>query len=102
MRHRIYVRNSGLIVAAAAILLLAGVAAAQTGDGYDLTWSTVDGGGATFPSGGVYSLGSTVGQPDAGLLTGSEYALDGGFWGDGALAWVAYEVYLPLVMRSVP
>lgn len=102
MRYRRHMRTSGLIVAAAAMLLLAGLAVAQTGDGYDLSWSTVDGGGAAFPTGGTYSLGGTVGQPDAGLLTGGEYTLGGGFWGGGAVVGVSYDTYLPLVVRNGP
>ena len=49
----------------AALLLLASVALAQSGGSYDLSWWTVDGGGATFNTGGGYSLGGTAGQPDA-------------------------------------
>lgn len=72
-------------------------AVAQSGGGYDLSWSSVDGGGATS-SGGSYVLSGTIGQPDANLLTGGDYSLGGGFWGGGA--WTAgYKVYLPLVMR---
>ena len=78
------------------------VAFAQTGDGYDLTWSTVDGGGYTFSTGSGYSLGGTAGQPDAGVLTGGGYTLAGGFWRGGAAAGSVYEVYLPLVMRNYP
>src|SRR6476620_2415367 len=54
---------------------------AQVGGGFDLVWSTVDGGGGTFSTGGGYSLGGTVGQPDAGRHTGGAFTLDGGFWG---------------------
>ncbi len=54
--------------------------AAQTGGSYDLSWSTVDGGGGTFSTGGVYSLGGTIGQPDAGAMTGGAYSITGGFW----------------------
>lgn len=52
---------------------------AQSGGGYDLTWSTIDSGGGTS-TGGTYSLAGTVGQPDAGTLSGGSYSLDGGFW----------------------
>jgi hypothetical protein len=45
-------------------LLLASVVFAQSGGGYDLSWSTVDGGGATSSAGGPYVLGGTAGQPD--------------------------------------
>ena len=86
------------LVAATVLLLAISPASAQSGAPYDLTWSTVDGGGEMFSTGGVYSLGGTVGQPDAGVLEGGDYTLAGGFWG-GALA-VEYRVYLPLVMRQ--
>jgi len=79
------------------VLLAAGGVMAQ--DGYDLSWWTADGGGQTFSAGGNYSLGGTIGQPDAGLLTGSGYTLAGGFWSG---AGQPYRVYLPLVMRNYP
>jgi hypothetical protein len=47
---------------------------------YDLTWSTVDGGGTMTASGGGFELSGTAGQPDAGALTGGPFALTGGFW----------------------
>jgi hypothetical protein len=46
---------------------------AQTGGGYDLSHNTIDGGGATFSSGGGYLLGGTIGQPDAGVLRGGGF-----------------------------
>ncbi len=81
----------------AAWFSLPALALAQTGGGYDLTWSTVDSGGYTWSEGGGYALGGTVGQPDAGALTGGGYALSGGFWG-GAVG--QYRLYLPLVLRN--
>jgi hypothetical protein len=72
-------------------------AAAQSGGPYDLTWSTVDGGGWTFSTGGAYSLSGTVGQPDADVLEGGAYTLVGGFWG-GASA--VQRLYLPLLLRD--
>ena len=86
------------LMAATVLLLAISPASAQSGAPYDLTWSTVDGGGWTFSTGGGYTLGGTIGQPDAGVLEGGDYSLAGGFWG-GALA-VRYRVYLPLVMRQ--
>jgi hypothetical protein len=74
-------------------------AQAQSGGEYDLTWSSVDGGGWTFSTGGAYSLGGTAGQPDAGLPAGGDYALVGGFWGGGVLA-VRYFNYLPVMLRN--
>jgi hypothetical protein len=92
-------KKSSFFLALIALLLLTLPVLAQSGGGYDLSWSTVDGGGYTFGSGGSYTLGGTIGQPDAGLLTGGSYALGGGFWGGGAVAAERYEVYLPLVHR---
>jgi len=85
------------------LLLLASVALAQSSDGYSLFWWTVDNGGATFASGGDYSLGGTTGQPDAGVLSGGSYTLGGGFWVglEGAAPPVEYDIYLPLVMRNL-
>ena len=58
------------------IALFTTLALAQS---YSIDWSTVDGGGGTS-SGGQYTLACTIGQPDAGTLTGGTYVLDGGFW----------------------
>ena len=58
-------------------LLLPVFGQAQT---YSIDWFTIDGGGGTG-TGGVYSISGTVGQPDAGHLSGGNFTLDGGFWG---------------------
>jgi len=47
---------------------------------YSIDWFTIDGGGGTS-TGGVYSVSGTIGQPDAGVLSGGSYSLIGGFWG---------------------
>jgi hypothetical protein len=52
-------------------------ASAQT---YSIDWFTIDGGGGTS-TGGVYSVSGTIGQPDAGHMSGGNFTLDGGFWG---------------------
>jgi len=91
-------KRAAIVLALAASLLLASVALAQSGGGYDLHWNTVDGGGYTFHAGGDYALGGTAGQPDAGLLSGGGYILGGGFWCGGTAA--QYRIYLPLVLRN--
>jgi len=117
-----------VVLAACLLLLAASVVLAQSGGGYDLSWSTVDGGGGTFSTGGlscgvpllrcaacacatgaggqaqgVYTLGGTAGQPDAGLLSGGSYTLGGGFWGGGAAAPTPeHTLYLPLALRQSP
>ena len=65
--------------------------------GYDLSWYTIDGGGATFSTGGSYSLGGSIGQADAGSLSGGLYQLNGGFWDGASIA--NYTVYLPLARK---
>jgi hypothetical protein len=79
-----------------AAILGVGAALAQTGGGYDLTWSTIDGGGGGS-SGGGYQLAGTFGQPDAGAtLSSGGYSLAGGFWGGVSMG---SRVYLPIVRR---
>jgi hypothetical protein len=46
---------------------------------YSIDWYTIDGGGGTSTN-GQYTLGGTIGQPDAGTMSGGNYALTGGFW----------------------
>jgi hypothetical protein len=87
----------GLLVAALAV----GAAWGADQRGYDLSWWTVDSGGTSFSAAGDYTLGGSVGQPDAGLLADGDYTLGGGFWGGGALA-AGRHLYLPLVMRRFP
>jgi predicted amidohydrolase YtcJ len=87
------------VVAILWITIGSGWAAAQSGGPYELTWSTVDGGGYTFSQGGSYALGGTVGQPDAGSMAGGGYTLSGGFWPGGA-GPMKYWIYLPLVLRN--
>ncbi len=89
------------------LMLLIGISAAnaqrnsepaspQSGS-YDLSWYTIDGGGATFSTGGGYSLGGTIGQPDAGSMGGGSYQLNGGFWGGAS---INYSIYLPLTLKN--
>jgi len=46
---------------------------------YSIDWSTIDGGGGTS-TGSVYEVSGTIGQPDAGTMSGGNYTLQGGFW----------------------
>jgi len=88
-------RAAILSVTAAFLFLLAGVVLAN--GSFDLSWWTVDGGGATFSEGSGYSLGAAIGQPDAGRLSGGDYTLYGGFW---AGPEVRYPFFLPVVMKG--
>ncbi len=62
------------------IAFCAASAFAQSGGGYNIKKSTIDSGGHSNLSGGTYKLGGTVGQHDAGPLSGGGYLLTGGFW----------------------
>ena len=89
-----------IVISVLALLLFVSLAFAQAD--YDLSWWTVDGGGGTFSQGGSYSLGGTIGQPDAGLMSGGSYTLGGGFWGGGSLATGpgSGTIYLPIILRN--
>jgi len=93
-------RRLPLLLVTSLILLIAfSVAAAQTGD-FDLVWRTIDGGGGTSIGGERFALSGTIGQPDAGKMSGGVYALQGGFWpGTAAPGVGGSAVYLPLILR---
>lgn len=61
------------------LALAAAGAGAQSGGDYDLSWNTIDGGGARS-QGPTFALSGTLGQPDAGGGEGGAFNLDGGFW----------------------
>ncbi len=75
---KVKITLAGMVIVMVA--LVAGSVLAQSGGGYNLPWSSIDGGSAVS-SGGEYVLRGTIGQPDAGNLTGGGYTLAGGFWG---------------------
>jgi hypothetical protein len=95
-------RNAFLLFAAALLAVGATViwhapsANAQPAASYTLGWYTVDGGGGTSAGGG-YSLSGTIGQADAGRLSGGTYTVGGGFW--ASLGQVLQQLFLPLVRR---
>jgi hypothetical protein len=69
------------ITAFIALAFAAGTADAQL----SIDRHTIDGGGYAFSTGGGLSLGGTVGQPDAGTLSGGTLSLAGGFWLGGSV-----------------
>jgi hypothetical protein len=76
MRGRIPMRG----VLALCLIVGAAVSLVHAQGGFELFWWTVDGGGGMASEGGPYGLSGTVGQPDAGDLSGGDYTLNGGFW----------------------
>jgi hypothetical protein len=68
----------------AALLAWLACGAATASAQFSISRFTIDGGGGTRSTGGVFAVGGTIGQPDAGSLSGSTFTLDGGFWFGGA------------------
>ncbi|QOJ01517.1 MAG: hypothetical protein HRU70_13900 [Phycisphaeraceae bacterium] len=64
------------ILGAIAAAALCGTAAAQP---FEITWHTIDGGGGRS-TGGTFAVTGTIGQWDAGTVTGGVFEIRGGFW----------------------
>ena len=69
-------KTKQLTLLTCAVLVCCASARAQN---YSIDWHTIDGGGGTS-TGSVYSVSGTIGQSDAGSMSGGGYSLDGGFW----------------------
>ncbi|TVQ51036.1 MAG: hypothetical protein EA377_13425 [Phycisphaerales bacterium] len=52
--------------------------------GFDLSWFTIDSGGGVSSSGAIV-LSGTIGQFDAGMMSGGSFELAGGYWTGGAI-----------------
>ncbi len=75
-KHDTYMNAKRISLAMSAGLFTA----AAFGQSYSIDWHAIDGGGGTS-TGGVFSVSGTIGQPDAGMMSGGNYSLAGGFWG---------------------
>ena len=95
MKHKklLTILTLALFVAFRALNVRVGYAAPRSG--YEISWYTIDGGGAQDLSGGTYTLSGTVGQFDAGSQSGGSYALAGGYW----VELFGYRLSLPLILR---
>jgi hypothetical protein len=60
-------------------IIAVGVAVA---DDFEISRSTIDGGGVMLSAGGDFELSGTIGQPDASelVMTGGDFELTGGIW----------------------
>ncbi len=61
------------------IVLLLAAAAPLRAQSFSLDWFIFDGGGGAS-SGGTFALTGTIGQPEAGTMSGGQFTLIGGFW----------------------
>ena len=102
--------RTSLTILAPVLLLATALGMFAAGSDYTLTRTTIDGGGIMFSSGGDLELSGTIGQPDAGTLSGGELALTGGFWfpvapgdgdEDGAVDLVDFGVFNPCLLGPV-
>ena len=62
----------------------------MSGGDYEISWSTIDGGGGTS-SGGQYLVRGTIGQHDAAYSQGQQYELLGGFWPGEPMCFINFE-----------
>jgi hypothetical protein len=98
MRNKIHLAIAVLLVGI--LLFVTGARDyAQTGNGYALIWSTIDSGGGMFSTGGAYSLGGTIGQADAGKMSGNTYELSGGFWNMDEPLFQFHILFLPVISK---
>ena len=73
-------KSTTIFLLGLSLCLLTGTAAAQ----YSIDWWTVDGGGG-ISTGGVFKVSGTIGQPDAGPMSGGSFTLTGGLWAAAAV-----------------
>ncbi len=63
------------------ICLAALAASPSLAQPFDVDWFTIDGGGTQTSTGGGLTMTATIGQPDAGTLTGpGALEIQGGYW----------------------
>lgn len=72
------------------LVLLATAVPSLSAELYEISWSTIDGGGGTS-SGGAYIVRGTIGQHDAAYSQGGNYELLGGFWSAEPWCTVDFE-----------
>jgi hypothetical protein len=93
--------NRWNLFAVAALSAIA-LAAAVVAEDFEISRATVDGGGVMHCTGGDYEFSGTIGQPDAGTMSGDDFVLTGGFWfsvspgdgnEDGAVDLVDFDVF---------
>ena len=66
-------------VLAAIALMLSALAPRTRAQNYSLDWYKIAGGGGTSAE-ETYSVSGSIGQADAGTLSGGTFKLEGGFW----------------------
>ncbi len=88
-------RRRAAAAAASLASVLIGAVAVHAFD--PVTWHTSDGGGIARVTSGAWTLGGTIGQPDAGSLAAGGFTLRGGFWRGGRTSVVGVPQDLPVI-----
>jgi hypothetical protein len=68
-----------LVLALSFCALVCGATLEARAQSYSIDWYKIAGGGGTS-SNGTYVVSGTIGQADAGQMSGGNYSLTGGFW----------------------
>src|SRR5207247_6027193 len=71
---------TGVQTCALPIFLFSLVAMPSRAQQFAVDWFKISGGGGVS-TGAVFGISGTIGQPDAGMMTGGEFGVVGGFWG---------------------
>jgi hypothetical protein len=80
-RARLFLAGIALLTAGLVVLPVAFRADAASPSGYEIISANWDGGGGRVTSqSGNYRIDGAAGQPDAGVLTGTNYKVYGGFF----------------------
>ena len=94
-------RNCQSLLRMLMLILLVCVGATMADD-FEISRSTIDGGGTMHTTGGTFELSGTIGQPAAGAMSGGSYDLSGGVWfplapadcnEDGGVSLLDYEAF---------
>jgi hypothetical protein len=81
--------NESFVLDIVILLMICLVTAVSAFGGYEISWSTVDGGGGRS-TGEQYVLTGSMGQQDAVYSMGGSYEFLGGFWPGGPLCFVDF------------
>lgn len=85
-------KSNNILLNALFLMLIAVIAAAQSGGNYTITESVMASGG-NRSAGGDFALDSTTGQPTSGgALRGNPFAITGGFWNFSVIPPTAAQV----------
>jgi uncharacterized membrane protein len=80
-------------------LVLTGSVLAQVSTNFDLSWHLLSGGGGSRGSAN-YQISDSLGQWAGGLVSGSSYRIESGFWYGTVISEKGREIYLPLILKN--